>query len=113
WGEPSIQIELAKIDSDRAVALAREAFASRSNSPGYPVYPMPEELQRRENGMEVIYDIPTDLQWHVQLNQQSRSELRYFLHFNFVRKISSPAPTRPPQPEPSLLRDEADDAGNS
>lgn len=95
WGEPSIQIDQVRVDSDRAVSIAQQAFASRNDNPGYPVYPRAEDISNDAN-LEVVYEIPTDLQWHVQLNQQSRDQLRYFLHFNFVRQqpvaVASPDP---------------------
>ncbi|MBF2054152.1 MAG: hypothetical protein IGS03_11935 [Candidatus Sericytochromatia bacterium] len=94
WGEPSIQIDQVRVDSDRAVSIAQQAFASRNNNPGYPVYPRAEDIQNDRN-MEVVYEIPADLQWHVQLNQQSRDQLRYFLHFNFVREQPLPVPGAP------------------
>lgn len=97
WGEPAIQIERVQVDSDRAVSIAQQAFASRNDNPGYPVYPEAEQRQRSRN-MEVVYEIPADLQWHVQLNQQSRDQLRYFLHFNFVREQPLPAPGATPPP---------------
>lgn len=91
WGEPQIQIERVQIDSDQAVSIAQQAFASRNDQPGYPVYPTLEDAQRDRN-IEVVYDIPSELQWHVQLNQQSRDQLRYFLNFSYR---DTPSVSRP------------------
>lgn len=80
WGEPEIQIEKVKIDSDEALAIARKAFASKSSKPGYPVYP-----ETQEPNMKIIYDIPSDLKWNLNLNQQDSKQIRYFLNFSYQK----------------------------
>lgn len=94
WGSPDIEIARVKIDSDRALEIARKAFASKDKSPGYPVYP-----EANDNQAEVVYDLPQDLSWNLNLNQQSRNQLRYFLSFNYQQgNDGQPVPYPMPMP---------------
>lgn len=95
WGQPNIQIEKVRIDSDKALNIAREAFRSQSNRADYPIYP-----NREEGNQKVIYDLPEQLHWRIQLSQHHRDQLRYFLHFNFEQDIDLPTPHPVPLPEP-------------
>jgi hypothetical protein len=102
WGEQNIEIARVKIDSDAALSIARRAFSNKQDPSGIPVYP-----EANNSEATVIYDIPQDIQWNLNLNQQSRDSLRYFVNINFEVKSSSlPAP-KPPRPdnanEPSLV----------
>lgn len=101
WGEPEIQIDRVKVDSDEALLIAKKAFANQEKDPGYPVYP---DMVKDPN-MEVIYDLPSDLHWQIQLNQQSKDQLHYFLNFNFVRQVKQVdgGPTPPPKPMPDPM----------
>ncbi len=104
WGSPNIEIARVKIDSDRALEIARKAFASRAQSPGYPVYP-----EANDTSAQVVYELPQELSWNLSLNQQSRDQLRYFLHFNFRQGndgVPLPIPVPHPMPlgvEPALM----------
>lgn len=104
WGEPSIAIDKVQIDSDKAVEIARKAFADRTAKPGYPVYP-----EVAEKNMDIIYEIPTDLKWNVQLNQQDRNQIRYFVNFNYQKQVqgSGPMPKPVPMPEPMIAESQA------
>lgn len=93
WGEQNIEINRVKIDSDAALNIARRAFANKQNPSGIPVYP---EANNPEATM-VIYDIPQDIQWSLNLNQQSRDSLRYFVNVNFeIKSDALPAPKPSP-----------------
>lgn len=101
WGEPQIEIGKVKIDSDKALEIARKAFADRNTAPGYPVYPTVEDTK---NGAEVIYNVPQDLQWQLTLSQQSRDQIRYYLNFNYRQPFSDadlPKPMPVPQIDPA------------
>lgn len=97
YGEPEIEIGRVRIDSDKAVEIARKAFANRDGKPGYPVYP-----EAQDANAQVIYDIPSDLKWNLQLNQQSKDQIRYFVNFSFERQVEG---TQPPMPMPMPMED--------
>lgn len=78
WGEPNVDISKVKIDSDQALELARKAFANRDKV-SYPVYPESQQIDSRS---QIIYDIPAQVNWRINLNQQE-SNLRYFLSFDY------------------------------
>lgn len=106
WGEPSIDISKVKIDSDEALEIARKAFASKSSKPGYPVYP---EMQ--EPNMKIIYDIPGDLKWNLNLNQQDSKQIRYFLNFSYQKDGQGgmyPQPVPMPMPLDATMAKEAE-----
>ncbi len=94
WGEQNIEISRVKIDSDEAVRIARAAFLSKSNPSGIPVYPESDNAEAT-----IVYDLPADAQWSLNLNQQSQDSLRYFVNFNFKVKVDAPEP-KPGEPEP-------------
>lgn len=108
WGEPVIEIAKVKIDSDKAVEIARKAFANQDIKPTYPVYPDGLDPNAR-----VIKDIPSDVKWNLQLNQQNKTQLRYFLNFSFEQKVAGPQPPTPdPMPVPMML-DQASSTGQA
>lgn len=94
WGEQNIEIARVKIDSDEAVRIARAAFLSKSNPSGIPVYPESDNAEAT-----IVYDLPADAQWSLNLNQQSQDSLRYFVNFNFKVKVDAPEP-KPGEPVP-------------
>lgn len=94
WGEQNIEIARVKIDSDEAVRIARAAFLSKSNPSGIPVYPESDNADAT-----IVYDLPADAQWSLNLNQQSQDSLRYFVNFNFKVKVDAPEP-KPGEPVP-------------
>lgn len=94
WGEQNIEISRVKIDSDEAVRIARAAFLSKSNPSGIPVYPESDNAEAT-----IVYDLPADAQWSLNLNQQSQDSLRYFVNFNFKVQVDAPEP-KPGEPEP-------------
>lgn len=111
WGEQNIEISRVKIDSDEAVRIARAAFLSKSNPSGIPVYPESDNAEAT-----IVYDLPADAQWSLNLNQQSQDSLRYFVNFNFKVKVDAPAPkpgepvpvddanaTKPSEPRPDIV----------
>lgn len=117
WGEPEIEIKKVKIDSDQALSIAEKAFANQDKKPGYPVYP-----DQNERNVEIIYDLPNNLQWQLYLNQQSQNEMRYFLNFQFVRKVkASSVPTSSikdsdldmPKDDQSVSNDNSSSGSNS
>ncbi|PIQ26576.1 hypothetical protein COW36_01580 [bacterium (Candidatus Blackallbacteria) CG17_big_fil_post_rev_8_21_14_2_50_48_46] len=102
WGETQIDISRVQIDSDQAMAIARKAVSNRESSPGYPVYPMAQDL--RQPGMQVIYDLPEKLTWQIHLNQQESKQLRYqisFFHGQEGVNIGVPVP----MPVPMMAAD--------
>jgi hypothetical protein len=89
WGERNVDITKVKLDSDQAMKMAQEAFASRSASPGYPVYP---ESQYINKEMEVLYSIPETANWQMNLNQVENNSLRYYVNANFqIRNLQAPS----------------------
>ncbi len=105
WGEPSIAIDKVQIDSDKAVEIAKKAFADRTTKPGYPVYP-----EQIEPNMDVIYEIPTDLKWNVQLSQQDRNQIRYYVNFNFQKQVQNSGAVSSPKPEPAAVNQASPDS---
>lgn len=96
WGEPRIDLKRVKIDSDEAQRIALKAFSNRDNKPGYPVYPDPVS----DPNMKVIYDIPENPQWQIQLNQQGDNQNRYFVSVSFeVKPPPQNTVSPPPLPE--------------
>ena len=88
WGEQNIDISRVKVDSDAVLSIARRAFANKQDPSGIPVYP-----ENSNPEMTIIYDIPQDIQWNLNLNQQSRDSLRYFVNINFeIKSDTLPAP---------------------
>lgn len=99
WGEPVIDIAKVQIDSDKAVEIARKAFANQDPKPGYPVYPDGSDVNA-----QVIKDIPSDVRWNLQLNQQSKDNLRYYVNFSFTKQVQGANPNYPvPKPEPMAV----------
>lgn len=95
WGQPHVDIEKVKIDSDQAIEIAKKAFANRSKKTDFPIFP---DFNRR--GQEIVYDLPEQLNWRIQLNQQG-SSLRYFLSFDY-RENQAPTPIPEPIPLPAV-----------
>ena len=97
WGEQNIDISRVKIDSDAALSIARRAFTDKQNPSGVPVYPEANNPEINNSEATVVYEIPQELQWSLNLNQQSRDSLRYFVNINFQMKaktLPAPAPSR-------------------
>ena len=78
WGEQNLDIAKVTIDSDDAIAIARKAFASKNDPAGIEVYPKADNPEAK-----IVYDLPEELHWSLNLNQQSQNSLRYFVNFNF------------------------------
>lgn len=78
WGQVDIPLDSLKIDSDAAMQTARRAFADRSDDQDYPIYP-----QHRNPRMMIVYDIPSDAHWSLNLNQHSGRNSRYFVSLDF------------------------------
>jgi hypothetical protein len=101
WGERNVDISKVQVDSDKALQMARDAFASRETSPGYPVYPEAQNLSRE---MEVLYSVPADANWQVSLNQVENNALRYYVNANFrIKNDKYQAP--PPVPSGDMKPD--------
>lgn len=94
WGEQNIDISRVKIDSDAALLIARRAFENKQNPSGVLVYP-----EANNTDAQVIYDIPEKIQWNLNLNQQSRDSLRYFVNINFQMKSDTFPIPKPPRAE--------------
>lgn len=99
WGEPTIDIASVRIDSDKALEIARQAFANQNPQPGYPVYP-----DATDANAQIVKDIPADVRWNLQLNQSSKTQLRYFINFSFQRQVQGTDLPKPiPVPAPELM----------
>lgn len=101
WGEPVIDLKRVKIDSNEAQRIALKAFSSQSSKPGYPVYPD----QVSDPNMKVIYEIPENPQWQIQLNQQGQDQNRYFVSVSFeVKRLPQVIASAAPVPEKPGVR---------
>ncbi len=103
YGQPAIELNKAEVSSTQAIATAKAAFANRS-AVNYPVYPAANEPVQPER--KVIYELPENLNWRVNLTQQGNS-LVYALSFNYTTtrealNLPATSPTASPSVEPSL-----------
>lgn len=78
WGESKLDLSSLNLDSIAAREKAFQAFNNRDADPGYPVYP-----EQAYPEMEVLYNIPPNASWQIQLNQHSGQNSRYFVSVSF------------------------------
>lgn len=78
WGEPNLDLSSLKLDSNAARDKALQAFQNRDASPGYPVYP-----EQTVEDMQIMYSIPANASWQINLNQHSAQNSRYFVSVFF------------------------------
>lgn len=101
YGQPSIELNKAEVSSVQAIATAKAAVANRS-AVDYPVYPAANESVQPE--LKVIYELPENLNWRVNLTQQGNT-LVYALSFSYATtraalNLPTASPTASPEASP-------------
>ncbi|MGV3527042.1 MAG: hypothetical protein ACO1RX_22695 [Candidatus Sericytochromatia bacterium] len=91
WGEPQIDLNAVKLDSEAAQAKALAALKDTGKA-DYPVYP-----EQSQPEMQVITDIPADARWQVSLSQNSEQPGRYYVSVQFEADAKGQLPPDMPR----------------